>query len=78
VKIYWEHVDAADLAGYRVYRRAEGQNKATFVGEVKLPYNMFIDTKAPQKGLLFYVVSSIDMQNPANESAKSSEVKISD
>jgi len=78
VKIFWEHVDAGDLAGYRVYRRAEGENKATFVGEAKLPYNMFIDSKAPQKVQLFYLVSSIDTQNPANESAKSSEVKISD
>lgn len=78
VKIFWEHVEAPDLAGYRVYRRAEGENKATFAGEAKLPYNMFIDPKAPQKGSLFYTVSSIDMQNPANESAKSSEVKISD
>jgi hypothetical protein len=78
VKIYWEHVDGGDLAGYRVYRRAEGQNRPTYVGDVKLPYNMFIDTKVPQKGQLFYMVSSIDMQDPANESAKSSEVKISD
>ena len=78
VKIFWEHVDAGDLAGYRVYRRAEGENKATYVGDANLPYNMFIDTKAPQKVQLFYVVSSIDTQNPANESAKSSEVKISD
>lgn len=78
VKIFWEHVDAGDLAGYKVYRRAEGQSKATYVGDVKLPYNMFIDTKAPPKGQLFYVVSSIDLQDPANESAKSSEVKISD
>jgi hypothetical protein len=78
VKIFWEHVEAGDLAGYRVYRRAEGDSKATFVGVVKLPYNMFIDTKAPPKRLFFYAVSSIDTQNPANESAKSAEVKISD
>ena len=78
IKIFWEHVEASDLAGYRVYRRAEGEGKALFVGEVKLPYNMFIDAKAPQKKLFFYAVSSIDMQNPANESAKSAEVKISD
>lgn len=78
VKIYWEHVAGPDLAGYRVYRRAEGQNTATYIDDVKLPYNMFIDAKVPQKGLFVYVVTSIDMQNPANESAKSAEVKISD
>jgi hypothetical protein len=78
VKVFWEHVEASDLAGYRVYRRAEGEHKFTLVGEVKLPYNLFIDAKAPQKGPFFYAVSSIDTQNPANESAKSSEVKLAD
>ena len=78
IKIFWEHVEAADLAGYRVYRRVEGENKTTLVGEVKLPYNLFIDTKAPPKAVLFYSVSSIDTQEPANESAKSSEVKVVD
>ncbi len=77
IKIFWNHVEAGDLAGYRVYRRNEGGDKVTFAGEIKLPYNMFIDTQAPQNVPLLYSVSSIDTQNPANESAKTPEVKVS-
>ena len=75
VKIYWVHVEAGDLAGYRVYRRSEGEGKGVFIGEINLPYNMFVDAKAPKQPL-FYSVSSIDARNPANESARSPEIRI--
>ncbi len=75
VKIYWEHVEAGDLAGYRVYRRTPGQSKAVLAGEVNLPYNMFIDAKA-FGAPLFYSVSSIDTQNPVNESTRSAEIRV--
>jgi uncharacterized protein len=75
VKIYWNHVEAADLAGYRVYRRSEGEGKAVFIGEVNLPYNMYIDSKAA-KGPHFYSVSSIDARSPVNESTRSPEIRI--
>jgi uncharacterized protein len=75
VKIYWNHVEAADLAGYRVYRRSEGESKAVFIGEVNLPYNMYIDSNAA-KGPLFYSVSSIDTRSPVNESTRSPEIRI--
>ena len=74
VKIYWEHVEAADLAGYRVYRRV-GASAPVLAGEVLLPYNMFIDAKAPS-GALVYSVASIDAQSPANESARSAEIPV--
>ena len=74
VKIYWEHVEAADLAGYRVYRRV-GASAPVLAGEVLLPYNMFIDAKAPS-GSLVYSVASIDAQSPANESARSAEIPV--
>jgi len=74
VKIYWDHVEAADLAGYRVYRRVEG-GSPVLAGEVLLPYNIFVDAKAPN-GSLVYSVASIDAQNPANESARSVEIRV--
>lgn len=77
IKIFWDHVEAGDLAGYRIYRRNEGEATARYAGETLLPYNMFIDTKAPQNMTVYYSVSSVDEQNPANESAKSPEVKVS-
>jgi hypothetical protein len=76
VKIFWSHVEGGDLGGYRVYRRTAAENKAKFVGDVKLPYTLFVDQNAPLGVELFYTVTSIDTQNPANESAKSSEIKI--
>ncbi|WP_310599951.1 hypothetical protein [Desulfobulbus sp.] len=75
VKIFWDHAAGKDLAGYRVYRRTAGEGKATLVGEVELPYNMFIDVKAPGT-TLFYSVSSIDTRTPANESSRSAEIRI--
>lgn len=75
VKIFWDHVEAADLAGYRIYRRAAGESKATLAGEVYLPYNMYIDAKAPGASV-FYSVSSIDTQSPVNESTRSAEVQV--
>ncbi len=78
VKIFWSHVEGSDLGGYRVYRRTAGESKAKLAGEVQLPYTLFVDQAAPLGVQLFYTVTSIDTQNPANESAKSSEVKIAE
>jgi hypothetical protein len=76
LKIFWDHVKAEDLAGYRVYRRSEAGDPVVFVGEVSMPYNLFIDTEAPQNKRLYYSVSSIDKQDPANESTRSPEVMV--
>ena len=77
VKVFWNPVKGKDIRGYRVYRRVEGENAPRFVGEVLLPYTMFIDRKPPKDAVrLYYSVTCIDLQNPANESAGSSEVMI--
>lgn len=73
IKIFWDMVEAEDLAGYRVYRRDPGR-EPVLVGEVNLPYTLFLDSKAPG-GVVLYSVSSIDTRSPANESARSSEVR---
>ena len=73
VKIFWNDSPAHDLAGYRIYRRVPGADPV-LVGEVNLPYTLFVDTSAPN-GEVFYAVSSIDTQSPANESQRSAEVR---
>lgn len=75
VKIFWNQVEGADLGGYRVYRRVGGE-KPQLVGEVALPYTLYIDRTAPAQGQLFYAVTSIDSQVPANESPRSPEVEV--
>ena len=75
VKVFWDQVDAPDLAGYRIYRRAAGETKAIRVGEVNLPQTLFVDEGAPAVPL-FYSVSSIDTRSPANESPRSSEIRL--
>ncbi len=73
VKVYWDEVRAEDLAGYRIYRHIPG-NEPVRVGEVNLPYTLFVDKTVPG-GTVLYSVSSIDTQNPANESGRSVEVR---
>ncbi len=77
MKVFWEPVNEKDLKGYRVYRRLPGEEKRTLVGEVDAPYVMFTD-KDPVKNAVrvFYSVSSVDLQEPANESVRSPEVMI--
>lgn len=76
LKIFWNHVEAEDLAGYRLYRRTDSETEAVFIGEVTMPHNLFTDSDAPKNQRLYYSVSSIDGQSPANESARSSETMI--
>lgn len=77
VKVFWNSVQASDLAGYRVYRRSAGQGLA-HIGTADLPYTIFIDETAAKGQALFYSVSSIDEQNPPNESQRSAEVRAID
>jgi len=77
IKVFWEPVQDKDLKGYRVYRRLSGQDRPTLAGEVNAPYVMFTDQHPPTgKGRIFYSVSAIDGQDPANESERSAEVML--
>ncbi|PIE57077.1 MAG: hypothetical protein CSA34_00775 [Desulfobulbus propionicus] len=77
VKIFWDAVTDSDLAGYRIYRRISGKRTVQPVGEVSLPYTLYLDRNAPEvPGGLYYSVSSVDKRKPANESKRSQEVLI--
>ena len=60
VKVFWNHAQTGNLAGYRIYRRAAGETNTRKIGEVNLPYNMYIDKSAPKGVALYYSVSSVD------------------
>jgi len=76
VKIFWNEVKAADLNGYRVYRRLPGSTAWKKVQDVNLPYTLYEDKNIPA-GVdhAFYAVTSIDRSTPANESKRSAEVR---
>ncbi len=77
IKVFWNPVHTKDLRGYRVYRRMAEEKVPQCIGSVLLPYTMFIDRKVPGNATrLYYSVTSIDQQDPANESPKSPEVMI--
>ncbi len=77
IKIFWAQVNEKDLKGYRIYRRQQGNKAPKLIGEVMLPYTMYIDNQPPESASkLYYSVSSIDKQSPANESSSSKEIEV--
>lgn len=77
VRVFWQAPSDNDLAGYRIYRRAEGEARATLVGEVNVPYTLFVDARVPARGDEWaYAVTAVDGAQPANESKASAEVKV--
>lgn len=70
IDLTWAPNTEADLAGYNVYRREEGQQPAKINAElVKTP--TFRDAKVQAGKTYLYAVSAVDLQN--NESSKSQE-----
>ncbi|GAB4340118.1 MAG: hypothetical protein Kow0089_13560 [Desulfobulbaceae bacterium] len=76
VKIIWERVEAPDLGGYRVYRRAGGEATPVLAGEVGVEDTLFDDTGMPEADEWYYTVTSVDRAQPPNESAPSAEVEV--
>ena len=68
VKVFWAPSDASDLAGYRIYRSATGQNYQ-FVGKVGAISTLFNDSKADADSSWYYVVTAVD--KTGNESSRS-------
>jgi hypothetical protein len=73
MKIFWDRVDAADLGGYRIYRRTADSNSFDLLGEVEPVYTIFTDSTANEGIRYYYAISAIDRTTPPNESRKSKE-----
>lgn len=71
VRIVWEAVPEADLAGFRVYRRAAKHGQPELIGEIGGATLSFVDHPPAGKGAWFYSVSSFDRSR--NESSRSME-----
>lgn len=68
IKLAWQAVDSADLAGYRVYRREDGSTEQELIAELGPDQNQYIDQQVPGGGKWFYSVSSFDAAKQVNES----------
>jgi hypothetical protein len=76
VKLVWQGVSSDNLAGYRIYRRAEGADQTEFLAEVSRDQNYYIDQSETGGQLWYYSVTSFDSAVPAHESGPSAEADI--
>ncbi len=76
IKVFWEKSDAADLGGYRVYRRTASKNSYELLGEVAPAYTIFVDSKAGENVRYYYAITAFDQATPPNESKKSKEATV--
>jgi fibronectin type 3 domain-containing protein len=76
VKLVWQGIHSGELAGYRIYRRADGAEQAEFLVEIGPDQDFFIDQSETGGRLWYYSVTSFDSAVPANESEPGTEAAI--
>ena len=78
VELRWEPSPAADLAGYRVYRRGPGVEAPELLTPELLTRPYFVDFRVQRGQTYHYYVTAVDSTRRANESLPSEEAAISD
>ena len=76
IKVFWDPSENEDVVGYRIYRRAAKEKAPALIGEVESAYTLFVDSNPPQDTRVFYSITAIDENVPANESDFSREATI--
>ncbi len=77
VELRWEPSPAADLAGYRVYRRGPGMAAPELLTPELLTKPYFVDAQVQRGRTYSYYVTAVDKSRRANESLPSEEAAIS-
>jgi hypothetical protein len=77
VELRWDPSPAPDLAGYRLYRRQEGEVKFLLLTPALLTRPAYQDTQARRGRIYYYYVTAVDNSRRANESIPSEEAGIS-
>jgi hypothetical protein len=74
IRLAWEAVGDADLAGYRVYRSATAGRGYQPLTPTPQPATTYVDADVRPGQTYYYVVTAVDRSRRANESVPSSEV----
>jgi hypothetical protein len=77
VRLAWQAVPDADVAGYRVYRSTTAGRGHTPLTPVPQIGTTYVDTDVRPGQTYFYVVTAVDRSKRANESVPSAEVSAS-
>jgi predicted small lipoprotein YifL len=72
ISVSWDASPEKDLAGYRVWRKTEGQNEYISLTPVPIQENAFNDKNVEKNRRYYYAVSALDKSG--NESPKSESV----
>ena len=76
ISLSWSQVKAPDLAGYRVYRRAEKEAGFKRIGPELIKKILFLDTLVKPGRVYYYRVTAVDNSPAANESEWTMDVQI--
>jgi hypothetical protein len=76
VDLRWDPSPATDIAGYRVYRRREGEPKPVRLTPELLKTPHFVDGQAERGQTYYYTVTAVDDSRRANESLPSEEAAV--
>lgn len=76
MKIFWDKSEAADVGGYKVYRRAANKDSYELLGKVEPEYTIFVDRNGDESVRYYYAVTAIDQAKVPNESNKSREATV--
>lgn len=70
IRVFWDTTKADDLAGYRIYRRLQGEKQHTRVGDTGASTSLFVDTSVPSDTKVYYAVTAIDAAGNESELSK--------
>ncbi len=75
IRLFWDPSEARDLAGYRLFRRVDGNEWHT-VGDAILKRALYLDSEVEIGQKVEYRTSAVDRADPPNESPFSEIVEV--
>ncbi|MBW2091534.1 MAG: hypothetical protein JRI34_05350 [Deltaproteobacteria bacterium] len=76
ISLRWQDVEAADLAGYRIYRRVQNEDRFQRLPVPLVREAAFLDQTVKPGRRYFYRVTAVDSSRAANESEPGQELAI--